>query len=174
MAITLQKKKEIVESLNNKLSNAGSAVIVGFKGLKIADITPLRKTLRESGISFDVAKKTLFKRAFSDSKIEGELPAMDGQIALAIGEDAIAPAKSIAEAQKKYKKSVYIVGGILEGKFLTAAEMTALSSIPSREVLLSQLLNVMNAPIQGFVGTLNAVTRDFVCTLDQIAKSKTN
>jgi len=78
MAITLQKKKEIIESLNDKLKDAGSAVIVGFKGLKIADITPLRKTLRDGGVSFSVAKKTLFKRAFNDVKIEGNLPPMDG------------------------------------------------------------------------------------------------
>ncbi|HRY62603.1 MAG TPA: 50S ribosomal protein L10 [Candidatus Paceibacterota bacterium] len=172
MAITLQKKKEIIESLNDKLKDAGSAVIVGFKGLKIADITPLRKTLRDGGVSFSVAKKTLFKRAFNDVKIEGNLPPMDGQVALAIGKDPIAPAKSIAEAQKKYKDAVYILGGVLEGKFMSAAEMIALSKIPGREVLLSQLLNVMQSPIQGFVGTLNAVTRDFVCTLDQVAKSK--
>ena len=105
-------------------------------------------------------------------KVEGTLPEMEGQVALAIGKDPIAPAKAIAEAQKKYKNTVYILGGVLEGKFLSATEMIALSKIPGREVLLSQLLNVMQAPIQGFVGTLNAVTRDFVCTLDQVAKSK--
>jgi len=172
MAITLLKKKEIIESLNDKLKDAGSAVIVGFKGLKIADITPLRKSLRDGGVSFSVAKKTLFKRAFNEVKVEGTLPEMEGQVALAIGKDPIAPAKAIAEAQKKYKNTVYILGGVLEGKFLSATEMIALSKIPGREVLLSQLLNVMQAPIQGFVGTLNAVTRDFVCTLDQVAKSK--
>jgi large subunit ribosomal protein L10 len=172
MAISLLKKKEITKSLNEKLQDAGSAVIVGFKGLKIADITPLRKSLRDSGVSFSVAKKTLFKRAFNEVKVEGTLPEMEGQVALAIGKDPIAPAKAIAEAQKKYKNTVYILGGVLEGKFLSATEMIALSKIPGREVLLSQLLNVMQAPIQGFVGTLNAVTRDFVCTLDQVAKNK--
>jgi large subunit ribosomal protein L10 len=172
MAITLQKKKDIVGSLNEKLKDAGSAVIVGFKGLKLADITPLRKKLRESGVSFSVAKKTLFKRAFSEVKIEGNIPSMDGQVALAVGKDAIAPAKFVADAQKQYKNAVYILGGILEGKFLNATEMIALSKIPGREVLLSQLLNVMQAPIQGFVGTLNAVPKDFVCTLDQVSKKK--
>lgn len=112
------------------------------------------------------------KRAFAEAGIVGDLPNMDGQVALAFGTDSVAPAKSIAEAEKKHKNMIYILGGILEGKFLSKSEMIVLSKIPGREVLLSQLLNVMNAPIQGFVGTLNAVMRDFVCTLDQVSKKK--
>ena len=93
-------------------------------------------------------------------------------IALAFGNDAIIPAKQVADAEKKYKNMVYILGGVLDGKFLSKQEMVALSKIPGREVLLSQLLNVMNSPIQGFAGTLNGVLRNFVCVLDQVSKAK--
>lgn len=172
MAITLDKKKELVKELTDNVKKSVSTVIVGFNKLRVADVTPLRKNLREQGIRMMVSKKTLMKRAFSDAGIVGDVPSMDGQVALAFGSDPVAPAKSIAVAEKKHKDMVYILGGILEGKFLSKSEMIALSKIPGKEVLLSQLLNVMNAPIQGFVGTLNAVMRDFVCTLDQVSKSK--
>lgn len=172
MAITLAKKKELVTGLTKNVKDSVSTVIVGFDKLKISDVTPLRKNLREKGVKVTVSKKTLMKRAFNDAGIQGELPEMGGQVALAFGSDPVMPAKAVAEAQKKYKDMVYILGGILEGKFLSKSEMVALSKIPGREVLLSQLLNVMNAPVQGFVGTLNAVVRDFVCVLDQVSKAK--
>lgn len=172
MAITLAKKKELVSSLTSDIKNSASTVIVGFDKLKFEDVTPLRKSLREKGIKMTVSKKTLMKRAFSDAGIEGDIPSMDGQIALAFGSDPVIPAKGVSEAEGKYKDKVFILGGILEGKFLSKQEMISLSSIPGREVLLSQLLNVMNVPIQGFVGVLNASMRDLVCVLDQVAKKK--
>ncbi|MEI6296375.1 MAG: 50S ribosomal protein L10 [bacterium] len=172
MAITKDKKKELVVSLTDSVKNATSTVLVGFNKLKISDVTPLRKTLREQGVKMVVSKKTLMKRAFNEAGITGTLPQMDGQVALAFGSDEVTSAKLIAESEKKLKGMVSIIGGILEGKFLSKSEMVALSKVPSREVLLSQLLNVMNAPIQGFVGTVNGVVRDFVMVLDQVAKKK--
>ena len=172
MAITLDKKKELVKELTDGVKNSTSTVIVGFNKLKVSDVTPLRKELRGQGVKMMVSKKTLMKRAFADAGILGDVPSMDGQIALAFGNDPVAPAKSIAAAEKKHKEMIYILGGVLEGKFLSKSEMVALSKIPGKEVLLSQLLNVMNSPIQGFVGTLNAVARDFVNVLDQVAKKK--
>ncbi len=172
MAITIEKKKELVKEITDGVKSSASTVIVGFDKLRIEDITPLRKNLRTQGIKMTVAKKTLMKRAFEEAGVSGEVPSMEGQIALAFGGDPVIPAKTVAEASGKYKDKVYILGGILDGRFLNKEEMVSLSKIPGREVLLSQLLNVMNAPVQGFVGTLNAVVRDFVCTLDQISKAE--
>lgn len=172
MAITLDKKKELIKEITEDVKNSTSTVILGFTKLEYADVTPLRKNLRDKGIKMTVSKKTLMKRAFGEAGIVGDVPAMEGQIALAFGNDPVVPAKSVAEAEKKLKNKVFILGGIFEGKFLSKQEMIALSKVPGREVLLSQLLNVMNSPIQGFVSTLNAVTRDFVNVLDQVAKKK--
>lgn len=172
MAIKLSQKKDIVKDLADKVKKSATTVIVGFNKLKIADVTPLRKKMRGMGVGFTVSKKTLLKRAFDEVKIEGDLPPMEGQVAIAYAVDAVAPAKAIAEAEKKHKGSIMILGGILEGKFLSAKDMIALSKIPGREVLYAQLLNVMNGPIQGFVGTLNGVMRDFVSVLDQVKSKK--
>lgn len=172
MAITKDKKKEILASLADLMKDAGSLVFVKFKGLKVNDQNAMRKALREQGVGYYVAKKTLVKRALADAKIEGNLPELEGEIAVAYSTDAVAPAKGIAEFAKKFKEMLAIAGGMLEGKYLAAAEVEALSKIPSREVLLGKLVNVMNAPIQGFVSTLNEVPGSFVRTLDAVAKTK--
>lgn len=172
MAIKKEKKVEIVKSLADKVSKADSAVLVRFTKLQVKDATNLRKTLRDKGVSFAVSKKTLLKRALSDLKIGGEMPSLDGQTAIAFAKDALEPAKSIAEMKKKFAENIFVLGGIFEGKFISASEVLELSKIPGREVLLSQLLNVMNGPVQGFVSTLNEVARSFVATLNAVAKAK--
>jgi len=172
MAITKNKKEEILTKIRDLLKGAGSLVFVKFKGVKVNDQNEMRKALREQGVGYYVAKKSLIKRALSDAKIEGSLPELDGEVAIAYGKDAVAPAKGIAEFAKKFKDILSIAGGMLDGRYLAMPEVVALSDIPSREVLLGKLVNVMNAPIQGFVRTLNEVPSSFVRTLDAVAKSK--
>ncbi len=172
MAINKDKKTEILSKLGDLLKTAESLVFVKFKGVKVNDQNAMRKSLREQGVGYYVAKKTLVKRALLDAKIEGTLPELEGEMAVAYSKDAVAPAKGIAEFVKKFKDVLGIAGGILEGRYLAVAEVEALSKIPSREVLLGKLVNVMNAPIQGFVRTLNEVPSSFVRTLDAVAKNR--
>jgi len=159
MPLKKDQKKAITDKLVKNLSSADSAVFVQFGKLTVNADTEMRRALRENGVGYFVSKKTLLKRAFDESKIDGTLPPLEGQIAIAYGEDAILPAKSIAEFQVKLKDKISIVGGILSGKFMSASEMIALSKIPTREVLLGQLLNVMNAPVQGFVMALDQISK---------------
>lgn len=163
MAITKDKKREIVETLKTKVASAPSVVFVNFHGLSVALATELRKKLRGEQIGLMVAKKTLIRRAFDGSKIEGEMPELQGEVAMAYGEDAIAPARGIYEFEKANKDIVKILGGIFEGKFVDAGLMSEIASIPGREVLLGKLVNILNSPIQRFV-----------MALDQISKLKAN
>ena len=172
MAIKKEKKSEILSKLGEILKGAESLVFVKFKGVKVNDQNAMRKSLREGGVGYYVAKKTLVKRALTDAKIAGTLPELEGEIAVAYGIDAVAPAKGIAEFVKKFKEVLGIAGGMLEGRYLDIAEVESLSKIPSREVLLGKLVNVLNAPIQGFVSTLNEVPGSFVRVLHAVAKSK--
>jgi len=172
MAIRKEKKTEILAKLQELLKEAESLVFVKFKGVKVNDQNAMRKSLREAGVGYYVAKKTLVKKALDGAKITGTLPELEGEIAVAYSKDAVAPAKGIAEYVKKFKDILGVAGGMLEGRYLAVAEVEALSKIPSREVLLGKLVNVMNAPIQGFVSTLNEVPTSFVRTLDAVAKSK--
>ena len=156
MAITKAKKETILEKLDGVKTDAASIVFVKFNGMKVQDATKMRADLRDRGVGYFVAKKTLMKRSF-DGTFEGELPQLDGEIAVAFSTDAIAPAQSIKEYAGKYKDNLAIVGGVFQGVYKDAAEMTEIASIPALPVLRGMFVNVINSPIQGLVLGLNAI-----------------
>lgn len=163
MAITKEKKQDIVTKVADALGSAASVVFVHFKGLSVADTSAMRKALKEEGIGYYVAKKTLVKRALAEKGYEGTLPELPGELALAwSSEDPTAAARGIYEAGKKHKDSISIMGGVYESRFLDASGMTAIATIPPLPVLRGMFVNVINSPIQGMV-----------IALDQIAQKKT-
>jgi large subunit ribosomal protein L10 len=156
MAINKAKKQDILVKLETLRDNSKSLVFVHFSGLTVADTTDMRRELREKGVGYFVAKKSLMKRAFGES-YSGEMPQLDGEIAVAYSEDAIAPAQNMQEFSTKYKTSISIVGGVFEGAFKTQDEMIEIASIPSIDVLRGMFVNVINSPIQGLVIALDAL-----------------
>lgn len=156
MAITKEKKGEILSKLDDIKQNSESIVFVNFNGLGVKDSTNMRKTLRESGVGYLVAKKTLMKRAF-EGAFEGEMPELDGEIAVAYSADAIAPAQNIKEFAGKFKDKLAIAGGVFQGVYKNKEEMTDIASIPALPVLRGMFVNVINSPIQGLVLGLNAI-----------------
>jgi large subunit ribosomal protein L10 len=172
MAITKQKKQEIVKNLSEKLKKAESVVFVNFHGLSVADGSMLRKKLKEGKTGYTVAKKTLIKRALSDIKPEGMEPELLGEVAVSYGEDPIFPARELHLFSKGKEETFKILGGILEKRYLSRDEVLALATIPSREVLYGKLLGSMNAPVSNFVSLLHNTTASFVRVIDQIAKTK--
>jgi large subunit ribosomal protein L10 len=159
MAITKAKKGEILSKIKEGLKHAKSLVFVNFHGLPVSGATELRRSLRGEGIGYFVAKKTLIRKAFADETLEGSMPELPGEIALAYGEDLMAPAKGVYEFQKKNPDMVKIVGGVFEGKFMDASAMMAIATIPPREVLLAQFLNLINSPIQGLAVAVNEIAK---------------
>jgi large subunit ribosomal protein L10 len=156
MAITKAKKEAIIDRLEGIKSTADSVVFVNFNGLGVAETTAMRRSLREAGVEYFVAKKTLISRAFGQG-YEGEMPTLDGEIALAYSADAIAPAQQVKEFAGKYKDQLTIAGGIFQGVFKNKEEMTEIASIPALPVLRGMFVNVINSPIQGLVLGLNAI-----------------
>lgn len=161
MPRTKVQKKEIIEKVDKIIEGAKSLVFVNIHGLKIAQATPMRKKLREDGVGFFVAKKTLVARALESKKYEGVLPELAGEIGMAYGTDLVAPARGVYEFQKKFKDSVAIVGGVFESRFMSKDEMVGIASIPPMNTLYGMFVNVINSPIQGLV-----------IALDQIAQKK--
>ena len=174
MPISRTKKEEIYKRLGSMLKENESLVFVNFKGLKVAEVTSLRKTLRAKGVGYTVAKKTLVKKALADAKIAGKIPELTGELALVYGKDQIVPAKEIYAVQTARKEHIVILGGIFEKKFLNAAEIESLARIPSREELYGLYVGVLAAPLRGMVSALSRIPRGFVVALDQVAKTKTN
>lgn len=156
MAITKEKKQTILAKLDGVRNDSESIVFVKFNAMKVSDDSAMRAALREEGVGYFVAKKTLMKRAF-DGAYEGEMPTLEGEIALAYSADAIAPAQKIKEFTGKYKDNLAIAGGIFQGVYKDAEEMTEIASIPALPVLRGMFLNVINSPIQGLVLGLNAI-----------------
>jgi len=156
MAITKAKKETILGKLEGVKGEAESIVFVKFNGMTVADTTAMRESLRQKGVGYFVAKKTLMKRTFGEA-FEGTMPALDGEIAIAYSTDAIAPAQNIKEFAGKYKNNLAIVGGVFQGVFKDQSEMTEIASIPPLQVLRGMFVNVINSPIQGMVIALNAV-----------------
>lgn len=172
MAITRQKKEEIVKKTEDILKNSESIVFVNFHGIGVKDTDELRSSLREKGVGYSVLKKTLVKRVLKESGFEGDVPQLDGELALAYSEDAIAPARGIMEFQKKHKKVISPLGGVFESRYIGIDEVKQLALIPSREVLYGQFVGLLNSPIQQTVGVLNNVVGSLVIALDQIAQAK--
>lgn len=159
MAITKDKKKNLVEDIDKSLSGSKSVVFVKFDKLRVADSDTFRRDMRNAGVGYTVTKKTLLKRALESQKIEGEMPEMEGQIAIAYSEDDLASAREVYNFHKGHKDNVQIVGGIFEGKYKNAIEMMSIATIPSREVLLSQIAYLLKSPIQRLAIGINEVAK---------------
>jgi len=157
MPITLDKKKELVVSLEKALKGANSVVFVKFDKLQVADVNTLRRSLQAEKVGYQVAKKTLLKRALTTQGVTGELPEIGGQVAIAFGEDLLAPAREVFNFQKKHKDNISIVGGVFEGKYMNASEMMSLANIPPLQVLRGMFVNLINSPIQRFAVVVNAI-----------------
>ncbi|MFZ2253416.1 MAG: 50S ribosomal protein L10 [Minisyncoccia bacterium] len=156
MAITKAKKQDILARLEGIKKESDSIVFVSFKGVTVKDTTIMRRAMREAGVGYFVAKKTLMKRVFTG--YEGEMPELEGEIAVAYSTDAIAPAQTVKDFAKKYKDAVAIVGGVFQGAFKNKAEMTEIASIPSLQVLRGMFAQLINSPRQRFAVVLSKVS----------------
>lgn len=157
MAITKAKKTEILSKLKDIVTESKTLVFLHFAGLPVSQTSEMRKTLREKGVGYVVAKKSLSKRAFAEAGIAGTLPEMPGEFALAYGVDQLDPAREIFSFQKKFDKKVIIVGGVFDGAFMNADQMTNIATIPGMQTLRAQFVNLINSPLQGLVIALNAI-----------------
>lgn len=157
MAITKEKKKEIIVGLEKAVSKSKSVVFVQFNKLLVKDASLIRRSLKSENVGYVVAKKSLFKKVLQNIVIKGELPVLTGELAVAYGEDLIAPARSIYEFQKKLDGKVSIIGGIFDGEYKSQVEMLGIASIPSLDVLRGMFVNVLNSPIQRFAIALGQI-----------------
>lgn len=157
MAITKEKKGEIIAKVKNIVDSSKSVVFVNFHKLPVSESTIVRKELRSKDVQFTVAKKTLTKRVLNDAKISGDMPQLDGELALVYSADLLAPAREIYEFQKRFDGKVSILAGVFDGVFKSKVEIEAIASIPSQKTLYAQFVNIINSPIQGFVLALNAI-----------------
>ncbi|MFJ7953267.1 50S ribosomal protein L10 [Lysinibacillus sp. NPDC096418] len=153
----IENKQSQVQEITEKFQNAASVVVVDYRGLNVAQVTELRKQLREAGVEFKVYKNTLTRRAAEAAGVEGINEVLTGPNAVAFStEDVVAPAKIINEFAKK-NEALEIKAGIIEGTIASVEDVKALAELPSREGLLSMLLSVLQAPVRNFALATKAV-----------------
>jgi len=152
------KKEEMLKDVEKIVKNSQSVVFVNFHGISAGEETSLRRDLRNQKVNYKVFRKTLLKRALK-GKAEGELSELPGEVAIAYGEDQIAPAREIYNFQKTHKGLLNILGGIFEKKFIDGKAMMEIAMVPSREVLYGKFVNLINSPIQRFVVALSEISK---------------
>jgi large subunit ribosomal protein L10 len=166
------EKEATVQEVRERLGKSKSVVLADYRGLNVEEVTALRKKLREAGVEYKVIKNTLTSRAAQAAKIEGLDQYLTGPTALAFGyEDAVTPAKILADFAKDHKK-LELKGGILEGKVVSLETVKTLASLPSREVLLGQVAGMLQAPLRGLATVLAGPLRNLVYATDAVRKQK--
>lgn len=153
----IEQKKAQVAEIAEKLRESKSTVLVDYRGLNVAQVTELRKKLREAGCEYKVYKNTLSRRAATEVGFEEINEFLVGPTAIAFNsEDAVASAKVLNDFAKE-NEALEIKAGIIEGNITPVEEVKALAELPSREGLLSMLLSVLQAPMRNFALATKAV-----------------
>jgi large subunit ribosomal protein L10 len=170
--VKLEEKQKIAEDLHERFSKSAIVVVTDYKGLDVSAMNDLRRKLREEDIEFQVAKNTLLIRAAKDTEVALIQDYFKGPSAVAFSyKDPVAPAKILAQFAKDNKK-LEIKGGVLNDKVLDVDAIKALAKLPSREVLLGQLLSVINEVPSSFVRTIAEIPRSLLNVLTAIRDQK--
>ena len=166
------EKIQVVEDITFEFKKAGSVFIADYAGLRVGDMTELRKQLRGAGVSMYVVKNTLLRRAANDSGLGEISDYFKGPTAVAFGpSDPVQTAKIFHEFYSRLEKPT-VRRFVFDKRSYGTADLKAIASLPPKEIILSQLIAAIEGPIAGFVGTLDAMIREFVGTVDAIAEKK--
>jgi large subunit ribosomal protein L10 len=166
------QKIKRVEEISEILSQAKSIFMTDFTGLSVEQISKLRRQFKEQDVTYLVVKNTLARISAKQSGFENMIPYLSGPTGLALSfKDPVSPVRIISDFQKETEKPT-IKAAILEGELLDQQAAEQLRDIPSREVLLGQVLAGINSPLAGFAGTLHTLLSKLVRTVDALCQKK--
>jgi large subunit ribosomal protein L10 len=171
LSLNLEQKKAVVAEVNKQIAGAQAVVLAENRGIGVSEMTALRVQARKSGVYLRVLKNTLVRRAVDGTAFSDLANEMVGPIVYGISTDPVAVAKVLNDFAKSNDKFV-IKSGAMPNKVMSASNIAALASLPSREELLAKLLGTMQAPIAKFVRTLNEVPTKFVRGLAAVRDQK--
>lgn len=171
MSLNIDEKKAVVAEVSVEIAKARGIVVAEYRGLEVGSMTALRAKARKSGVYLRVLKNSLARRAVVGTPFENLAEQMVGPLVYGISSDPVATAKVLNEFARTNEKLV-IKAGAMPNAVISAKEVKALASMPSREQLVAQLLATMQAPVATFVRTLNEVPSRFVRTLAAVRDQK--
>ncbi|MEG1072410.1 MAG: 50S ribosomal protein L10 [Oscillospiraceae bacterium] len=159
-AKVLTEKQAVVAALTEKLQKCASGVLVDYKGITVAEDTALRALLRNENVEYSVVKNTMVRFALDDVGMQELDPVLNGTTAMAIShEDPIAPMRVINKFAKQFNGTKFVIkAGFMDGKVLPLADVIALADLPSKDVLVAQVLGTMLAPITALAIVLKAIS----------------
>lgn len=165
-------RAELVKDIKQGIGNNKSVFLLGFSALSSSDMDSLRKDLRRSGMHLYVSKNRISKIALKEFNQEKLLENVNSQTAFAWGNADSAEISKILIKFSKNREAFLIHGGILDGALLNKEQVKRLASLPSKDVLRAQLLQMMLSPLTRFAGALNAKSRDLLSILKQLSEKK--
>jgi large subunit ribosomal protein L10 len=166
-----EAKRETVASLREQLSHSRTLIVSEYRGLTVREIAEIRRSLRKQDVSYRVVKNRLMRIAAADTLGQALDPLLVGPTAIAFGTDETSTAKAVIDAMRPYRQ-VRITGALLGTRAIDADGVVRLATLPSREVLLSQLAGALAAPLAATAGLFDAPLRDIVGLVDALAQHK--
>lgn len=170
---TRAKKQKDLEALTEQFKNAKAAMLVGFKGMTVPKDQELRNQLREAGVTYEVVKNTLARKAAVGTDLEKATDQFKGVTAVALSQqDPVNLSKAIAKFAKANPEVFSFKAGVVEGKVVALKDVEAIASLPSKEELVSKVMFLINCQAQRLVTVLSAVPRNLAIVVKQIGEQK--
>jgi large subunit ribosomal protein L10 len=170
---TREQKQKDLEALTEQFQRATAAMVVGFQKMTVAKDQELRRQLREAGVSYEVVKNTLARKAAAGTPFENASDHFKGVTAIATSEgDPVTLSKAISKFSKANPDVFTFKVGVVEGKVVALPDVEAIASLPSKEELISKIMFLINAQAQRLVTVISAVPRNLAIVVKQIGEQK--
>jgi len=169
-----QQKQKDLEALTEQFKNAKAAMVVGFQKMTVAKDQELRNQLREAGVSYEVVKNTLARRAAEGTPFEGASEHFKGVTAVALSKgDPVGLSKAISKFTKANPDIFTFKAGVVEGKVVALSDVEAIATLPSKEELISKVMFLINCQAQRLATVISAVPRNLAVVVKQVSEQKT-